>query len=71
MYRSIFGIALACGFTLATLGQAAFAGQQTTVRTGPKGNNQTTTRTWGGNQQQTVRTGPKGNNQTTTRTLNR
>lgn len=72
MQRSIFGLVLACGFSLATLGQlafsqAAFAGQQT-VRTGPQGRSQVTTRTAGNGQQQTVRTGPNGNSQTTTRT---
>jgi hypothetical protein len=67
MRQSILGVSLALGLVLSTLSSAAFAGQQT-VRTGPRGNSQVTTRTGGGGQQQTVRTGPRGNSQTTTRT---
>jgi hypothetical protein len=68
MRRTILGLSLACGLVLANMAGAAFAGQQT-VRTGPRGNTQTTTRSVVGNQQQTVRTGPAGNTQTTTRSV--
>jgi hypothetical protein len=67
MRQSILGISLACGLLVSSFSGVAFAGQQT-VRTGPRGNSQSTTRAVTGNQQQTVRTGPGGNSQTTTRT---
>jgi hypothetical protein len=68
MQKSIFNLVLAIG--LATLGftQTAFAGQQTTTRTGLKGNSQVTNRSYGNGQQTTTRTGLKGNSQVTNRT---
>jgi hypothetical protein len=69
LFASVSVLAIAGFCSAAILTPAAFAGSQTTVRTGPNGNQQTTNRTWGGGQQTTVRTGPKGNQQTTTRTF--
>jgi hypothetical protein len=63
---SILAIA---GFSLSPVfSPVAFAGEQTTTRTGPYGNQQTTQRTWSSGQQTTTRTGPYGNQQTTDRT---
>lgn len=67
MKKSILGISCVLGLSLVSLSQASFA-QQTTTRTGPNGNTQTTTRAVGNGQQTTTRTGPQGNTQTTTRT---
>jgi hypothetical protein len=71
MKNSILNLTLAIG--LLTLGfvQTAFAGEQTTTRTGPNGNTQTTNRTYGNGQQNTTRTGLKGNSQVTNRSLSR
>ncbi len=68
MQKSIFGLSLAIGLTVLSLGQTAFA-EQVTTRTGPYGNTQTTTRSAGNGQETTTRTGPKGNTQTTTRKI--
>jgi hypothetical protein len=68
MIKSILGLSLVLGLASLSLGSAAFAGQQTTTRTGPNGNAQTTNRTYGNGQQKTTRTGPNGNVQTTNRT---
>jgi hypothetical protein len=67
MRKTIISLSI-LGFTVLGLGQAAFAGQQTTTRTGPNGNTQTTNRTYGNGQQTTTRTGSNGNTQTTKRT---
>jgi hypothetical protein len=67
MRKTIFSLSIV-GLAVLGLGQAAFAGQQTTTRTGPYGNTQTTNRTYGNGQQTTTRTGPYGNTQTTNRT---
>jgi hypothetical protein len=67
MHKSILSFSFALGLAFFTLNGAAFA-QQTTVRTGPNGNSQTTNRTWGNGQQTTTRTSPNGNSQTTNRT---
>lgn len=67
MRKSILSFSCALGLALLGMGSAAFA-QQTTTRTGPNGNSQTTTRTAGNGQQTTTRTGSNGNSQTTTRT---
>ena len=69
MRKSIFSLSFALGLAFLGFSQAAFAGEQTTTRTGPNGNSATTTRTWGNGQQTTTRTGPNGNSTTTTRTV--
>ncbi len=69
MRQSILNLSLALGFIVIGFGQAAFAGQQTTTRTGPNGKPQVTNRTYGNGQQTTTRTGPNGNVQTTKRTI--
>jgi hypothetical protein len=69
MQKSIFNLALAIGFATLGFTQTAFAGQQTTTRTGPYGNSQVTNRTYGNGQQTTTRTGPKGRTQTTNRSI--
>jgi hypothetical protein len=66
--KSILSVSFALGLSLFGLSQASFA-QQTTTRTGPNGNTQTTTRAVSNGQQTTTRTGPYGNTQTTTRTV--
>jgi hypothetical protein len=76
MQKSIFSLVLAIlpwiGFAngLTTIGftQTAFAGQQTTTRTGARGNSQVTNRTYGNGQQNITRMGPRGNSQVTNRT---
>jgi hypothetical protein len=68
MSKSILSLSVALGLTLLGFNQAAFAGQQTTTRTGPNGKTQITNRTYGNGQQTTTRTGPYGNTQTTNRT---
>jgi uncharacterized protein (UPF0333 family) len=68
MRKSILNLSLALGFVVLGFGQAAFAGQQTTTRTGPNGNSQVTNRTYGNGQQTTTRTGPNGKAQVTNRT---
>jgi hypothetical protein len=67
MRKTIFSLSIV-GLVVLSLGQVAFAGQQTTTRTGPNGNTQTTNRLFGNGQQTTTRTGPNGNTQTTNRT---
>jgi hypothetical protein len=67
MKNSILNLTLAIGLLTLGFTQTAFAGQQNTTRTGPKGNTQTTNRSYGNGQQNTTRTGPKGNTQTTNR----
>jgi hypothetical protein len=67
MQSSILGLSLAFGVAIFSFSQAALA-QQTTTRTGPNGNTQTTIRTLENGQQTTTRTGPNGNTQTTNRT---
>jgi hypothetical protein len=64
---SVLAIAGLCSATILT--PSAFAGTQTTTRTGPNGNVQTTNRTRGGGSQTTTRSGPNGNVQTTNRTV--
>jgi hypothetical protein len=70
MQKSIFTLSLAIGLTMLTIGQAAIAGQ-TTTRTGPAGNTQTTNRSVGNGSQTTTRTGPYGGTQTTKRSIYR
>ena len=70
MQKSILTFSLSLGLALFGMSTNAFA-QQTTIRTGPNGNVQTTTRTAGDGLQTTTRTGSNGNVQTTTRTINR
>ena len=70
MQKSILCLSLSLGLSLLGLNSTAFA-QQTTTRTGPNGNTQTTNRTWGNGQQSTTRTGPNGNSQTTIRRINK
>jgi type IV secretory pathway VirB6-like protein len=65
--KSILSISFVLGLSLVSFSQASFA-QQTTTRSGPNGNTQTTTRAAGNGQQTTTRTAPNGNTQTTTRT---
>jgi hypothetical protein len=67
MRKSIFSISFVTGLAFLGFSQAAFAGQQT-IRTGPYGNSQVTTRTAGNGQQTTTRTGPYGRSQVTNRT---
>jgi hypothetical protein len=45
MRKSILSFSFAIGLVFLEFSQAALAGQQTTTRTGPNGNSQTTTRT--------------------------
>jgi hypothetical protein len=71
MQKSILSASLAIGLAFLGFSQAALAGQQNTVRTGPNGQSQITTRSVGNGQQTTVRTGPNGKSQTTIRTINR
>ena len=47
MRKSIFSLSFALGLAFLGFSQAAFAGEQTTTRTGPNGNSTTTTRTVG------------------------
>jgi hypothetical protein len=68
MSKSIVKLTLVLGFIACGFTQTAFAGQQTTTRTGPKGNSQVTNRAYGNGAQTTTRTGPKGNSQVTNRT---
>lgn len=70
MQKSILCFSLSLGLSILGLNSAAFA-QQTTTRTGPNGNTQTTNRSWGNGQQTTTRTSPNGNTQTTNRTIKR
>jgi hypothetical protein len=67
MQKSILNLTLSIGLLTLGFAQTAFAGEQTTTRTGPNGNSQTTTRSVEPGQQNTTRTGPKGNTQTTNR----
>jgi hypothetical protein len=67
MKNSIFNLTLAIGLLTLGFTQIAFACEQTTTRTGPNGNSQTTTRSVEPGQQTTTRTGSNGNSQTTTR----
>jgi hypothetical protein len=67
MQKSILNLTLAIGLLTLGFTQTAFAGQQNTTRTGPKGNSQVTNRSYGNGQQNTTRTGPKGNSQVTNR----
>ncbi|NJK33456.1 MAG: hypothetical protein HC919_00005 [Oscillatoriales cyanobacterium SM2_2_1] len=61
---------LAALVLVAFLSPSAIAlAQQTTTRTGPNGNSQTTNRSVNGNTQTTTRTGSNGNTQTTNRTV--
>ena len=66
MQKSIISLSLVLGLTVLSFGQSAFAGQKT-IRTGPKGNTETTNRSAGNGQQTTTRTGTNGNTQTTNR----
>ena len=68
MRKSILSLSIALGLACFGFSQAAFAGQQTTTRTGPNGRSQVTNRTYGNGQQTTTRTGPNGNSQVTNRT---
>jgi hypothetical protein len=68
MQKSILSLSLAIGLTIISLSSTAIAGQ-TTNRTGPKGNTQTTNRSVGNGSQTATRTGPKGNTQTTNRSV--
>jgi hypothetical protein len=66
MQKSIIGLSLSIGLVILGLGQTAFAGQQTTTRTGPNGNSAVTNRNYSGNgTQTTTRTGPNGNSAVT------
>jgi hypothetical protein len=67
MKNSILNLTLAIGLLTLGFTQTAFASEQTTTRTGPNGNSQTTTRSAVPGEQTTTRTGPNGNSQTTTR----
>jgi hypothetical protein len=67
MQKSIFNLVLAIGFATLGFTQTAFA-QQSTTRTGARGNSQVTNRTYGNGQQNTTRTGVRGRTQTTNRT---
>jgi hypothetical protein len=67
MKKLTLGLSLSLGLLLMSFSQAAFAGK--TIRVGPYGNTQTTTRTVGNGQQTTTRTGPNGRTQQTTRTI--
>jgi hypothetical protein len=69
MQKSIFAALLPIAVVVFGFNSSAFAGQQTTTRTGPNGRQQVTTRTVGNGQQTTIRTGSNGRQQTTTRTF--
>jgi hypothetical protein len=68
MNKLSLSLTLSVGLLFVGLSQSVLAGQ-TTTRTGPNGNVQTTNRTVGNGQQTTTRTGPNGNVQTTNRTV--
>lgn len=70
MKKLTLGLSLFLGLMSIGISQASFAGQ-TTTRTGPNGNTQTTNRTAGNGQQTTTRTGPNGKTQQTIRTIYR
>ena len=63
--KSLISISL-IGLTLTAFTPSVFAGQ-TTTRTGPRGNTQTTERKVDDGKQTTTRTGPRHNTQTTER----
>lgn len=70
MQKSILSLYFAFGLAFLGSSQAAFAGQQTTTRTGYYGNSVTTTRTVPYHPTTTTtRTGPNGNSVTKTRTV--
>jgi hypothetical protein len=68
MRTSILALSGAIALSFLGFSPAAFA-QQTTTRTGPYGNTQTTNRTISNGVQTTTRTGPYGKTQTTNRTV--
>lgn len=70
MQKSILNLTLSIGLLTLGFAQTAFAGQQTTTRTGPNENTLTTNRSYRNGQQTTTRTGPNGNTQTTKRSYN-
>ncbi len=67
MKNSALSLSIALSLAVLSLGKPAFAGEQTTVRTGPNGNTQTTQRVYGDGQQTVTRTSSNGNTQTTER----